>query len=118
MFRFGNRRKYNGAVDEKLNHEYQIVTRDNQNFPGAHAYLELIDSAWTSKMSEDEGAIYIATLHCCGLLRNHIYDEAKYLYLRILHTGIDGVSRGVISKVRWEKFSSALNQAHQEAGIE
>lgn len=118
MFGFGNRRKYNGAVDEKLNNDYQITTRGNQYFPSSHAYLELIDNAWTSKMSEDEGAIYIATLHCCGLLRHEIYDEAKYLYLRILHSGIDGVRRGVISQARWEKFSIALSQAQREAGIE
>lgn len=118
MFGFGNRKRYNGAVDEKLNHEYQIATRNNQNFPGIHAYLEIIDNAWTAKMSEDEGAIYIATLHCCGLLKHGIYDEARYLYLRILHAGIDGVERGVISQARWDKFSAALNQAHQDAGIE
>jgi hypothetical protein len=44
---FANKRKkYNGTVDTKLKNEYQIATRDNPSFPGALAYLGLIDNAW------------------------------------------------------------------------
>jgi hypothetical protein len=66
MFGSGRRKRYNGAVDVKLNNEYQINTQNSPGFPGALAYLRL-DNAWNGKMSEDEAALYIATLYCCGL---------------------------------------------------
>lgn len=36
---------------------------------GALAYLGLIDNAWAAKMTEDEGALYIATLYYCRISR-------------------------------------------------
>lgn len=63
MFGLGGRRKYNGAIDQRLNNEYQIQTQGNRNFGGPFFYLELIDNAWQAKMTEDEGALYIATLY-------------------------------------------------------
>ena len=41
MFGFGNRKKYNGIVDTKLNNEYQIATRDNPSF---RAFLRTFSS--------------------------------------------------------------------------
>lgn len=117
MFGFGNRKKYNGAVDSKLNNEYQIATRDNPNFPGMLAYLDLIDNAWNVKMSQDEGALYIATLYYCGLLKHELYTEANALHSRIQSIGTFGLSKGIISQARWTKFSDAIQQAKQDAGI-
>ena len=117
MFGFGNRKKYNGAVDIKLNNEYQIPTRDNPSFPGMGAYLELIDNAWNTKMSEDEGALYIATLYYCGILKHGLHAEASALHSRIQSIASFGLPKGMISQARWEKFSGAIQQANQEAGI-
>ncbi len=117
MFGFGNRKKYNGAVDVKLNNEYQIPTRDNPSFPGMLAYLELIDNAWNAKMSEDEGALYIATLYYCGILKHGLHAEAYALHSRIQSIVSFGLPKGMISQTRWEKFSGAIQQANREAGI-
>ncbi|MFZ2209566.1 MAG: hypothetical protein WAV22_12945 [Porticoccaceae bacterium] len=117
MFGFGNRKKYNGAVDVKLNNEYQIPTRDNPSFPGMLAYLELIDNAWNAKMSEDDGVLYIATLYYCGILKHGLHTEAHALHSRIQSIVSFGLPKGMISQARWEKFSGAIQQANREAGI-
>ncbi len=117
MFGFGNRKKYNGAVDVKLNNEYQILTRGNPSFPGMLAYLELIDNAWNAKMSEDEGSLYIATLYYCGILKLGHHEEAVALHKRIHSVVSFGLPKGMISQVRWAKFSDAIKQANSEAGI-
>jgi hypothetical protein len=117
MFGFGDRKKYNGAIDIKLNNEYQIATRDNSNFPGMLAYLDLIDNAWKAKMSEDEGALYIATLYYCGILKRGLHTEAIPLLARIQSIVGFGLPKGMISQARWSKFSAAIQQAKQEAGI-
>ncbi|KAF1723123.1 hypothetical protein [Pseudoxanthomonas wuyuanensis] len=117
MFGFRDRKEYNGAVDAKLNNEYQIATRDNPSFPGMLAYLELIDNAWKTKMSEDEGALYIATLYYCGILKLGLRAEASPLHSRIQSIVSFGLPKGMISQARWSKFSTAIQQANQEAGI-
>jgi hypothetical protein len=117
MFGFGNRKKYNGSVDIKLNNEYQIPTRSNPSFPGMLAYLELIDNAWAAKMSEDEGALYIATLYYCGIRKRGVTAEADALYSRIQSVVGFGLPKGLISASRWSKFSSAIQEANHEAGI-
>lgn len=117
MLGFGGRKKYNGAVDIKLNNEYQIATRDNPSFPGTLAYLELIDNAWAAKMSEDEGALYIATLYYCGILKHGLHAEASALHSRIQSIVGFGLPKGMISQARWAKFSAAIQQANLEAGI-
>ena len=117
MFGFGRRNKYNGAVDTKLNNEYQIVTQGNPGFPGALAYLELIDNAWNAKMSEDEAALYIATLYYCGTVKEGLHAEAGPLLSRI-HTIVQlGLPKGRISQARWDKLSGAIQQANNEASI-
>ena len=115
MFGFGNRKRYNGAVDTKLNNEYQTATRDNPNFPGMLAYLEIIDNAWNTKMSESEGALYIATLYYCGILKHGLHTEAEALRSRIESIVAFDLPRGMISQTRWSKFSEAIEQAFQEA---
>ncbi|BBA36985.1 putative uncharacterized protein [Methylocaldum marinum] len=117
MFGFGKRKKYNGTVDTKLNNEYQIATRDNPRFPGALAYLELIDNAWKAKMSEDEGALYIATLYYCGLIKHGFHPESSSLHSRIQSIVALGLSKGLISQERWAKFSGAIQKANSEAGV-
>ncbi|MFI8609315.1 hypothetical protein ACIGFL_13470 [Pseudomonas sp. NPDC077649] len=117
MFGLGGRKKYNGIVDTKLNNEYQIETRNNKNFPGMLAYLELIDNAWNSKMSADEGALYIATLYYCGILKHGLRDTANQLYSRIQSISRFGINSGTISQERWMKFSAAIAKAKIEAAV-
>jgi hypothetical protein len=117
MFGLENREKYNGVVDIKLNNEYQIVTRGNPSFPGVLAYLELIDNAWNARMSEDEGALYIATLYYCGIRQKGHHTEASVLQSRINSIVNFGLPRGMISQARWDKFSEAIQQADQAAGV-
>ncbi|WP_334179742.1 hypothetical protein [Pseudoxanthomonas sp.] len=117
MFGFGDRKKYNGSVDIKLNNEYQIATRDNPSFPGMLAYLELIDNAWQAKMSQDEAALYIATLYYCGILKLNLRAESDTLLSRINSIVAFGLPKGLISQARWSKFSAAIQQANHDAGI-
>jgi len=96
MFGFRNRKKYNAAVDVKVNNEYQIQTQDNPNFPGILKYLEIIDVSWNSNASEDECAMQIATLYLCGLFRHALWDEARAVASRFDQLGPYGVRRGLI----------------------
>lgn len=104
-------------MDTKLNNEYQIVTRDNPLFPGMLAYLELIDNAWNAKMSEDEGALYIAILYYCGIVKQGDLEDAEALLARIQEIVSFGLPKGMISQARWSKFSSAIKEATRTAGI-
>lgn len=118
MFGLGNKRKlYNGAVDTKLNNEYQIDTRGDQNFPRVLGYLELIDKAWHSKFSEDEAALYIATLFYCGLAKAGDHAQASALFPRLQSVAKFGLSKGMIS----EKLAGAAlrdaERAKSAAGI-
>ena len=115
MFGFGNRKKYNGIVDTKLNNEYRIATRNNPSFPGMLAYLELIDNAWNVKMSEDEGALYIAVLYYCGILKHGHTKEAADLLPRIHSIVQFGLPKGMITQARWAKFSDAIQQANADS---
>jgi hypothetical protein len=117
MFGFGRRKKYNGVVDTKLNNEYQIQTRENSNFPGILAYLGLIDNAWNWKLSEDEGALYIATLYYCGILKDGQFEEATALLPRIIAIVRLGLSKGMISSERWGKILVGINKANKDAGV-
>jgi hypothetical protein len=105
LFGVGRKRKlYNGAVDTKLNNEYQIRTRDNPSFPGMIAYLQFIDNAWDANMSEDEAALYIATLYYDGISKTGSQTEASALHGRILSIVEFGRARGLIS----EKIAGAV----------
>lgn len=108
---FRNRKKYNGTVDTKLNNEYQIPTRDNERFPGLMGYLQLIDNAWAASMTEDEAAMYIATLYYCGLVENGHQMEARAVVGRINSVGQFGVSNGSISMDRATKLLAAIQLA-------
>lgn len=114
MFGFGKRKRYNGSVDIKLNNEYQIATNDNPQFPGILAYLKFIDNAWNAKMSEDEGALYIATLYYCGLRKHGLHDDADALYSRIDAIVNFGLPKGLISQTHWAAFSELILQANSE----
>ena len=114
MFGFGKRRRYNGAVDVKLHNEYQIDTQNAPGFPAVLGYLSLIDNAWNVKMTEDEVALYIASLHCIDLVEKGHRDEAMNLILRISSIGPFGVSKGLISHERWDRFSQAIREAEEK----
>lgn len=108
---FKNRKQYNGTVDAKLNNEYQIQTRDNEFFPGVMGYLQLIDNAWDAKMSEDEAAMYIASLYASGLKKHGFYDVAWPVVERLTAVGKFGVSRGMIRAELADRFMSAVESA-------
>ncbi len=114
MFGFHNRKKYNAAVDVKLNNEYQIRTRDNPNFPGVLKYLELIDVSWNDNGSEDECAMQIATLYLCGLLRHALWDEGRVVAGRFDQIGPYGVQRGLVRAEVWEKCVALVEKTKRE----
>jgi hypothetical protein len=114
MFGAGKRKRYNGVVDVKLNNEYQIDTQNGPGFPGTLYYLGLIDNAWKSEMSEDEAALYIATLYCCGLVKKGDRKEAVNLIARISSVAPFGVSKGLISQERWDRFAAAIREAEEK----
>jgi hypothetical protein len=111
MLGIGKRKKYNGAIDTKLNNEYQIQTKGNLLFPNVGAYLDLIDNAWKTNMSVDDGVLYIATLYYCGLVRQEHNEEAKDLLQRINSIVEFGLPKGIISEEKWSKFSKAIADA-------
>ncbi|MCW5614367.1 MAG: hypothetical protein KIT32_04550 [Rhodocyclaceae bacterium] len=114
MFGFRSRKKYNAAVDVKLNNEFQIQTRGNPNFPGVLKYLELIDVSWNNKASEDECALQIATLYLCGLVRHSFWDECQVISGRFGQVGPYGVERGLIRQEVWDKCVSLVKKAQRE----
>ncbi len=114
MFGFRNRKKYNGAVDTKLNDDYQIATRDNDKFPGILKYLEMIDASWNNNANEDECAMQIGTLYLCGLFRNSLWDETRIVAANMDRIGLQGVRTGRIRKEIWEKCVALVEQTQRE----
>lgn len=121
MFGFNKRKRFNGDVDVKLNNEYQIATRNNPDFPGMSVYLELLDTAWSSKMNADEAALYIAVLLYSGFVKHGDFYKAQELLANIERVASFGLSKGFIAQARWERFSVAIEEGklttlkHQEA---
>jgi hypothetical protein len=113
-FFFKNRNKYNGAVDSKLNEEYQIPTRDNPKFPGIIAYLGLIDQAWDGRFTEQEAAMFIATLYYSGLKREQLHNDARALASRVSIIGQQDFSLGLISMHRLSTFLAAIEKANSQ----
>jgi len=114
---FKNMAKYNGNVNLKLNNEYQISTEDNPRFPGVLVYLQLIDNAWAARMSEDEAAMYIATLYFCGLAKAGYEDEAVELQGRIISVANFCVPKGIISQEKFSDFAAAIREAADKADL-
>ncbi|MFZ1642560.1 MAG: hypothetical protein WAV07_14245 [Candidatus Contendobacter sp.] len=112
MFGFKNRKQYNGTVDTKLNDDYGIATRDNPKFPGVLAYLKMIDEAWAAKFTEEEAAMFIATLYYSGLKREGYHAEARALGLRLSSTGQADFAAGRISTHRLAAFMAAVEKAN------
>lgn len=108
---FKNRKKYNGTVDTKLNNEYQIQTRENEFFPGMVAYLKLIDGAWDSNMTEDEAAMYIASLYVAGLKKHGFHAVALPVLERLMSVGQFGVTHGTIRVELAHRFLTAIDDA-------
>lgn len=115
MFGFRNRNQYNGNVDVKLTDSYGIATRDNPKFPGVLAYLKMIDQAWDSKFTEEEAAMFIATLYYSGLLRDGHKPEARILAARLSATGQADFGAGMISVQRLSAFMAAVEKANGDA---
>lgn len=108
---FKNRKRYNGTVDTKLNNEYQIQTRDNGFFPEVMGYLQLIDNAWEAKMSEDEAAMYIASLYVAGLRKHGFHAVALPVLERLMAVGQFGVTHGTIRSDMAHRFLAAVDAA-------
>ena len=115
MFGFRNRKQYNGSVDVKLTDGYGIATRDNPKFPGVLAFLKMIDQAWDSKFTEEEAAMFIATLYYSGLKREGHDAEARALASRLSTTGQADFGAGKISMQRLSVFMAAIEKAN--AGV-
>lgn len=112
MFGFRNRKKYNGSVDEKLTNSYLIATRDNQKFPGVLRYLGMIDEAWNAKFTEEEAAMFIATLYYAGLKREGHHAEAKELVKTLNAVGQADFASGKIDMKRLTAFLGHIEQAN------
>jgi hypothetical protein len=73
--------------------------------------LKLIDTAWDSKFTEEEAAMYIATLYYSGLVRERYSDDARALAVRISSTGQADFGAGKISMQRLTAFMAAVEKA-------
>lgn len=112
MFGFRNRKQYNGSVDEKLTNGYGIATRDNPKFPGVLAYLGLIDQAWDGRFTEEEAAMFVATLYYSGLKREGHHAEARALAPRHSAIGQADFGAGKIGMQRLTAFIAAIEKAN------
>ena len=116
MFGFRNRKKYNGTVDTKLNNEYGIKTQGNSNFPGALAYLELIDGPFNNGYTEDECALGIATLYLSGAIKRGLHDESGAIESRMHQVVPFGIKTKQIRQELWSQCNAILERARNEAG--
>lgn len=112
MFGFRNRRNYNSSVDNKLTDQYNIETKNNPKFPGAIKYLGLIDEAWNAKFTEEEAAMFIATLYYSGLKREGHHSEAQILARTLSITGQADFATGKISMQRLAAFLAHIEKAN------
>jgi hypothetical protein len=115
MFGFRDRKRYNGSVDVKLNEGYGIVTRDNPKFPGVLAFLKLIDQAWDAKFTEEEAAMFIATVYYSGLKREGYNADAQVLAALLSSTGQADFGTGKISLQRLASFLATVAKANAAA---
>ncbi len=118
MFGFGNRKRYNGAVDTKLVSEYMIVTdrERNSRFPGVNKYLEMIDQAWNAKFTEEEAAMFIATLYYSGLKQNGHHEDARQLAKQLSRIGQSEFAAGKIGIQRLQSFMAHIEKANKGVG--
>lgn len=112
MFLFKSRKKYNGSVDKKLTESYGIDTRDNPKFPGVLAYLKIIDQTWSARFTEEEAAMYIASLYYSGLKKEGFHTEANALGQKIARIGQSDFSAGKISAHRLATFMAHIENAN------
>ena len=115
MFGFRNRKKYNGSVDTKINNEYGIKTRGNSNFPGAIAYLGMIDAPFNNVSTEDECALQIVTLYLCGAIKHNLHSESKAIQERAKQVVPFGIKAKQIREELWEKCSAMLDRSRASA---
>lgn len=112
---FKNRKRFNGDVDTKINNEYDIQTRNNPLFPSMTRYLQVLDEAWASKFTEDETALFVATLYYTGLLKANRSDLAEPLRKRLASVPQFGLEKGTISMQRAAVFLGHIEQAQASA---
>lgn len=115
MFGFRNRKRYNGTVDTKLNNEYGIATRGNSNFPGALAYLGLIDTPFNNRLTEDECALQIATLYLCGTIKHGLHSETSAIEARMNQVVPFGIKTKQIRQELWSKCIAMIERTRKEA---
>lgn len=113
MLGFRDRKKFNGNVDHLLTSAYKIVTRDNPIFPGVLAYLEMLDQAWSAKFTDEEAAMFVATLYYSGLMQHGFYDEAGPLEIRLQEIGARGFAAGKIGMQRLSSFKAHIDKANE-----
>lgn len=111
MLGLGNRRKYNGSVDTKLNREYQISTRGNPSFLNLSQYTDVLNKAFNLGISEDEAALYLAILYYSYQLEKSNHTEADRVLQLINSIGEYNLKIGAISRERWDDFYSYVDKA-------
>jgi hypothetical protein len=108
----GDEKRFRASVDLKLNNEYRVVTDHdkNKNFPGLFKYIEAIDLVKKAGMNEDESAMHMATVYCCGLVKDGQIESANELKDSIIKISNFGLSKGIISKHWQDKHLDLLNR--------
>lgn len=114
MFGLGNRRKYNENIDLKLNNEYGISTKDNSYFPGVLPYLEIIDQMRDEGYTEEEAAMFIASLYYSHLMRDGNAAEANALSSRFTLASATDFGAGKISMQRLATFMAVIEKANAD----
>jgi len=120
MFGLGKKRKnFNGAVDTRLNNEYQIVTDSEANplFPAPLAYLNHLDQQWNNKLNEHEAALVIACMYFCGCAEGDEREEALRVHERILAVSQFGVAHGQVDEAKWELMRGLCEKRYALVGL-
>ena len=72
----------------------------------------MIDEAWNSKFTEEEAAMFIATLYYSGLKREGHSQETRALAGHLATTGQADFAAGKIGMQRLSAFMAAVEKAN------
>lgn len=118
------RQQYRAKVEVILNAGYHIATQNNNRFPSAQRFREVLDGCFQEHYTEQETSFFIATVYCNALRRDRCQGEADLLIPRMLMMGEAAFASGEISKERLKTFMAAVkvevspSESRQERHIE
>lgn len=110
-----DRREYNAKVDQIIRNDFGIVPQSSvdSRFPGALAYLELIDAAYYDNGSPEQAALrvlipFFSGLHKSGVEKDR--SDANILFEKIKKNMHSYLARGVLSQYKFDGYSALIKK--------